>query len=1392
MPTPSPIRRRELTDSEREQVIIAVLLRSVEGMPSKGAINEVAAQFAVNRTTVSRIGKSAKEEQEMTSLLRADSRRSERGRPMLDLTSKLEKLRIAPFAQRSTLRSSSAVSGVALATLHRRVQVSAGNDPPEVASFSLPASPARSPTGSDNMSVWVEDAGGEQRVRLSLHSPQRSPSAAPDAAPGTLGDAPDFPLVLWERSTSNYNHSDHLPRPSSAIVPFQKLRLDTNLNQTTLPHRVDESPRSRASSVGSPGSSNGSESPGQRKAKSATQQLASGFLGMETETAAQMSQEFMNALRLGDLTQQEEPQLSVRLRGSRVELASASEDEHVDFLGPAENIKRLFKLPYSQSRVSLAVHRVGSTLVVDGELDENDLPAGFEDLPQDTLQLVQQSEETTQRLLYEKFIYESTVSQLPASETEKVTKEVKEQDQGGVVSKTKTKKHGKRSKKSKKKKQKAAGLEAAAGSENQSHQSSDNVGLLPAVEQGGGEKVSSPMPPPSIAGFTSSWSTGAESSHSEASTTSNAQHTSAPSFIPTEANWFASAAQHSPAFGGDSQTFQRILKWKFNDLKMVLGSQVLLFSNQEHPAVSLKLHDMDKELSLCTVLDYYLDNVIANIPELAICMHSKGLVRGYKLVETRQIPYISGSGRPLFDVQDVSMNASMLLKFLQENCSRPNGTYWLHRKEGESSLRLYDVDVLSQGSQLKWKYMMAMLCYRFAARASRLSNSLAAGTPHLQQQLQQRQRELLRTCMSLLGEIAQKGGTAHSSICSSVSEQLADTYLRECNQFHSSNSADSASADSDRELAIGSLEKAKQYLLASIKLFEECIPNDSGPALTHSDDGTDGGEVIEGEGELTPGDEVGEDEMGSFMDEELNRLQLKFSSACLELGQLYADSRKWVDAVKCMAEASQFLTLSSIPEGVQPLDLSSPDQDPVVDALLDKLDFDGVGRGGFSQDKIAICISGAELRCSLLGLIGDMAAQRPVGVYSLLTALYNIISGMKRGQLPSLAGSTSEFLKTFGDDAELSDSNALVKREEGLMMLSFLAYLRALSPPADSELYFMMMKKLGNASNELGKYFLGARRDYKEAFRWFERGCKIFNDIEDAVNVALLRANLAHLHKIFAQGKPADSREEHYRTAIQLCADALQLLKQSKADADLHRKVKGELALTYLVWAVDMASNISSTGRSPATSRENEALKIFNKALSLYAELGDQKQVASTHYQIASFYSRMISGMLQAERESPAADKSDGSSSTLSSRMEIARRHYEKALNYFGAVEVGKTFVLIHQELADLHILGGRVEGIEHALLILLNTYEAFNLATCRDSKLEKEEMASLARDIVAKVKAVLHQLIRLSSGGNNAHAKSKKLEMFKKMYKEVIYYDGYSAGSIVPILGTLREMYVV
>lgn len=483
---------------------------------------------------------------------------------------------------------------------------------------------------------------------------------------------------------------------------------------------------------------------------------------------------------------------------------------------------------------------------------------------------------------------------------------------------------------------------------------------------------------------------------------------------------------------------------------------MLLFSNKEHPAVSLKLHDMDKELSLCTVLDYYLDNVIANIPELAICMHSKGLVRGYKLVETQQIPHISGTGRPLFDVQDVSMNASMLLKFLMENCSRPNGTYWLYRKEGENSLRLYDVNVLSQGKQLKWKYMMAMLCYRFASRASRLIYSLAHDTPRLQDQLKARQRDLLSTCMKLLEEITQAGGTAHDSICSSVSEQLADTYLREVQASTSSEDGSSELDEAQTKAIVDSLCKAKEYLQESIRSFEACISRDTSARLQqHKDDeNKDHNVPVDDIETLSQEDDDNETEgVDSFMDEEMIRLKLKYSSACVQLGQVHCRNESWDEAAAAILESCQYLSQDAIPTEITPLEdeyLSTKQIE--IDDLLDKIDFDGVANRS-TDTKGIICTTGTELRCCVLGLIGDIASQGAESIASQLVALYQVISGEKTDNLALLKTADQRNEWDLHARAESNTLEDPEKMKHLLLILAFKSYLRSLSPAVDSELY---------------------------------------------------------------------------------------------------------------------------------------------------------------------------------------------------------------------------------------------------------------------------------------------------------------------------------------------------
>ncbi|KAG7386277.1 hypothetical protein PHYPSEUDO_000491 [Phytophthora pseudosyringae] len=117
---PTAGRRRDMSDSGREQVILSLLQCTVEGVPRRSAVKEVAAKFRVDRRPISRGWQRAKAEEAKTGRLCADSRGHARGQLLLDLSAKLEKLSITPLDQRSTIRSASA--GCGRVPLQRRVK----------------------------------------------------------------------------------------------------------------------------------------------------------------------------------------------------------------------------------------------------------------------------------------------------------------------------------------------------------------------------------------------------------------------------------------------------------------------------------------------------------------------------------------------------------------------------------------------------------------------------------------------------------------------------------------------------------------------------------------------------------------------------------------------------------------------------------------------------------------------------------------------------------------------------------------------------------------------------------------------------------------------------------------------------------------------------------------------------------------------------------------------------------------------------------------------------------------------------------------------------------------------------------------------------------------------
>ncbi|XP_076900260.1 uncharacterized protein LOC143554375 [Bidens hawaiensis] len=326
---------------------------------------------------------------------------------------------------------------------------------------------------------------------------------------------------------------------------------------------------------------------------------------------------------------------NLRKKGEALAVSGLTEHEdEIDVIAPTDILKQIFKIPYSRARLSIAVHRIGQSLILNTGPDVEE--------GEKLVRRHKQQSQCADKSLFWNFAMHSVrmeACDLPSGQTSKS----KERVNTSFLTGNNEINEGERFKYPQSKAKHDSIFLGVKN--NQSNKDRDAVKKVSKVKE---------TPRPSM--------------------------------------------QESDMYRRMNRDgFLRVLFWKFNNLHMFLGSDLLIFSNDKHVAVSLHLWDVSRQVGPLTWLDAWLDNVMASVPELAICYHENGVVQGYELLKTDDIfvsKGVSEDGTPAFHPHIVRQNGHSVLRFLQENCKQDPGAYWLYKNAGEDNIQLFDLSVI--------------------------------------------------------------------------------------------------------------------------------------------------------------------------------------------------------------------------------------------------------------------------------------------------------------------------------------------------------------------------------------------------------------------------------------------------------------------------------------------------------------------------------------------------------------------------------------------------------------------------------------------------------------------------------------------------------------------------
>ncbi|KAM9365535.1 erythroid differentiation-related factor 1 [Pholidichthys leucotaenia] len=1024
--------------------------------------------------------------------------------------------------------------------------------------------------------------------------------------------------------------------------------------------------------------------------------------------------------------------------------------DDVDVVSDSENIKKLLKIPYSKSHVSMAVHRVGRTLLLD-ELDIQEL----------VMRSSQSGDWTWLKEFYQR---------LMDQKWQRKKKSKERWYQKAILSKF---------------------LYYSINGDGAAESAAEN--LNEGEEENGAEELNSSWP----TAFTSTPPDTEEpdalkqESVSVDSTFALGQVTS----IPKERNLptIFNEGENSQGLRND---FVRNIMWTFEDIHMLVGSNMPIFGGGRYPAVSLRLRDNNKPINILTGIDYWLDNLMCNVPELVMCFHVNGIVQKYEMIKTEDIPHLENSTFSTRVVKDIAQN---ILSFLKSNCTKEGHTYWLFKASGSDIVKLYDLTTLCEEAedekcQNPFTLPVAVLLYKVASNLmlKARQNRKHYGTI----------RTLLLNCVKLLDQ------ERHPQIIASAHYMLSELFQLD----------EPLEEDGGESLRAGGSEDS----YSDDDGEEEDLTEDSDDDGSYSNcsrpqDDSKAVAVIRSVGELSvpekytsthqirpscafPVSQDKEERCRHVLSYVLKGLKAVDGSIKKESDLPAADPNtpiplKYEDRSAngaCTSEKGVSLLL----ERAEPLqaDQKHPTRSGMIpgswqhrmklqlflkaskayyvlsDAATNLLKY------GRALRYIKLSMQCYDAYCSVSGTLHSQVLQ----FHSQCLSLCGDIQLMLAQNANNRAAYLEEYSYQTKEDQEILHSlhresscqafnmaTDLAMDPEYQLFVSSKCYEAAYEllvsealKDHTSEQLAQVLKRLGNIRNEMGVYYMNQaaamqtekgvmksvsaaeQEMWKKSFAFFENGMKDFEAIGDRTNTALLLCNTGRLMRICAQAHGGNSEDQnrgefspeealYYNKAIDYYLRAMKSLSSRESHPAVWDSVNWELSTTYFTLAT-LLQDYAPLSRKAQEQIEREVTDAMLKSLKFCdlqtesaRQLLYQYRAATIHHRLASMYHSCFRNQV-------------GDEHLRKQHRSLAELHYSKAVSLFLSLkdapcELLRTLLervaFAEFTMAGQSSSGAKMKSLIAAIEIMTETRHAFQLI----HKELEEEQSEMSESDAAK-----------------------------------------------------------